>query len=627
MKRFNLLEITAPLLIFILLCSSASQAQTTEFAYQGSVNNGGAATSGNFDLEFRLFDAATDGTMIGSRQRSNVTVTNGVFNVVLDFGVFPPANRFLEIGIRPPGGSAVTTLAPRFKLLSTPYSTQAKNALRLGGVAANRYVRANDVRLSDERHPLPGSANYIKNSTSQQAADFNISGNGSAGGTMTANIVSATTEYRIGNIRVLESPGSFNFFAGNGAGQLNTTGSINSFFGVNSGIFNTTGSSNAFFGVEAGRQNQTGANNAYFGRDAGRLNTTGGSNSFFGMRAGITNTTGSNNTIVGNLADVGTNNLTNANAIGYKAFVENSNALVLGSVNGKNSATVDTNVGIGTTTPDVPLDIESQLSGTPNLRFTNFSGQFGGPTVIAGRSARGTRTAPTATLINDTLLSIDADGYDGSAFTGSDSGGATIQFFATENWSSNDYGTGIRFTTTPNGASFNLTRMTVNSDGFVSIGGVNTPAQKLDVTGNIRVGSVTGTNGCVEDRDGTVIAGTCSSDLRFKKNITPFGNILNNFSKLRPVNFYWRADEFAGKHFGDKQSFGLVAQEVEQLFPEMVVTDDQGFKMVNYSKLPLYTVQAVNELKAESDALRLLLRQQQEEINELRKNLEYPGRN
>lgn len=139
------------------------------------------------------------------------------------------------------------------------------------------------------------------------------------------------------------------------------------------------------------------------------------------------------------------------------------------------------------------------------------------------------------------------------------------------------------------------------ASGNVGIG-TSIPADKLDVAADIRVGN--GTTGCVKDADGTVIAGTCASDARFKKNITPFSNALNELTQLQPVRFDWRADEFPDRHFGAVRSFGLVAQDVEAVLPELVVTDSEGFKGVKYSELPLYLVQAVKELKAQNDALR-----------------------
>jgi hypothetical protein len=142
--------------------------------------------------------------------------------------------------------------------------------------------------------------------------------------------------------------------------------------------------------------------------------------------------------------------------------------------------------------------------------------------------------------------------------------------------------------------------------------GTTSPADKLDVNGDLRVG--TGTTGCVKDSDGTVIAGACSSDARLKRDITPFPRLLDKLVRLQPVHFYWRSEEFKGRHFGVKPSFGLIAQEVEKVLPELVSEDEQGYKAVNYSKLPLLSLQAIKELKAENNTLRHQFAEQQNEI-------------
>ena len=145
--------------------------------------------------------------------------------------------------------------------------------------------------------------------------------------------------------------------------------------------------------------------------------------------------------------------------------------------------------------------------------------------------------------------------------------------------------------------------------------GPATPLDKLHVAGDVRVG--TGTTGCVKDADATVLAGTCSSDLRFKKNITPFGRALEKVASLQPVNFYWRADEYSDKHFGMSQTFGLIAQDVEKVLPELVTSDEQGYKAVRYSALPMHMLQAIKDLKAENDELKQHVEQQNERLRRL----------
>ncbi|NOZ02825.1 MAG: tail fiber domain-containing protein, partial [Deltaproteobacteria bacterium] len=177
---------------------------------------------------------------------------------------------------------------------------------------------------------------------------------------------------------------------------------------------------------------------------------------------------------------------------------------------------------------------------------------------------------------------------------------------------------GIYFEPITDGLNVAYTYQASGSSGNISMGdlhwgwwrlkyklGVNTdgePVDTLDVKGDIRVG--TGTTGCVKDRDGTVIAGTCSSDARLKKDITPFDPVLDKLSGLRPVNYRWRTNEFPDRHFGNGQSYGLIAQEVEKVMPDLVTEDEDGYKAVRYSKLPLVLLEAVRELKTENDMLR-----------------------
>jgi hypothetical protein len=127
--------------------------------------------------------------------------------------------------------------------------------------------------------------------------------------------------------------------------------------------------------------------------------------------------------------------------------------------------------------------------------------------------------------------------------------------------------------------------------------GTASPADKLDVKGDIRVG--TGTTGCVKDADGSVVAGTCSSDERLKTNILQLGEgVLEKMLGVRPVTYTW--NELAQQQFQystTESQLGLVAQQVESVFPELVVTNPaSGYKQVRFSDIPIYLLASLQEM-------------------------------
>ncbi len=98
----------------------------TAFTYQGRLVNGGSPANASFDLEFRLFDAPSAGSPVGSPvDVPSVAVVSGLFTVSLDFGFSPFAGemRWLEIGVKPAGSpNPYVTLTPRQVLTPAPYS-------------------------------------------------------------------------------------------------------------------------------------------------------------------------------------------------------------------------------------------------------------------------------------------------------------------------------------------------------------------------------------------------------------------------------------------------------------------------------------------------------------------------
>ncbi len=141
------------------------------------------------------------------------------------------------------------------------------------------------------------------------------------------------------------------------------------------------------------------------------------------------------------------------------------------------------------------------------------------------------------------------------------------------------------------------------------------PRFAVDGNGNIRVG--VGTTGCVRTTGGAVVAGTCSSDARLKRDARPMGNVLDRVINLQPMHYQWRGAEFPTRGIGDGEDIGLIAQEVEKVMPEMVVQDTDGFRAVHYERLPMLLLQSVRELKSENDALKRLLAEQEARLRAL----------
>ncbi len=103
-------------------------AQGTAFTYQGRLNAGGTPASGNYDLTFSLFNTNATGTpLVGPVTNSAVSISNGLFTVMIDFGssVWNGQSNWLEIGVRTNGASGFTTLAPRQQVTPTPYAITA----------------------------------------------------------------------------------------------------------------------------------------------------------------------------------------------------------------------------------------------------------------------------------------------------------------------------------------------------------------------------------------------------------------------------------------------------------------------------------------------------------------------
>ncbi|HVE56993.1 MAG TPA: hypothetical protein VNB22_09200 [Pyrinomonadaceae bacterium] len=400
MKRI-ILSICLLMILFIFQTLDASgQLIIMPYTIQGFLKDGNVPANGNYDISYNLYDTETSTTIVGGNNHLNVPVTGGVFSFTESgYAAFhtPGRTLWIEFGFKPAySQQPYTILSPRQRMGAVPFSISSLislDSMKLGGTDASQYILTTDARLSDARTPTAGSTNYIQNTTTQQTnANFNIAGNGTVGGTLSVSALNVTAGINADNINVNSAFGykiggviafsmsNGNTSAGNQAGLFNS-GTGNSFYGQTAGRQSSTGSNNSFFGAGAGYLNDAGNENSFFGYLSGN-NSQGSRNSFFGWRAGLGNGAGNSNTLLGyNSQAIGA--LTNASAIGSSSQVNQSNALVLGSINGVNGATADTFVGIGTTTPAAKFHVNG------NVRVTNGAVYITNPNTVIITSPNG----------------------------------------------------------------------------------------------------------------------------------------------------------------------------------------------------------------------------------------------
>ena len=120
-------------------------------------------------------------------------------------------------------------------------------------------------------------------------------------------------------------------------------------------------------------------------------------------------------------------------------------------------------------------------------------------------------------------------------------------------------------------------------EGNVGVG-TTAPGTKLEVAGDITANDV-----------------VLTSDARLKADITPVEGAMEKLQKIRGVHFTWLNRDDSGFH----GSVGVLAQEVEPVFPELVDThNSEGYKGVSYAGLTAVLIQAFKELLAENLALK-----------------------
>ena len=306
----------------------------------------------------------------------------------------------------------------------------------------------------------------------------------------------------------------------------NTTGNDNTAIGVVALVSNTSGSDNTATGVFTLFANTTGSLNTGYGVNALANNTTGDQNTATGVNALISNTTADNNTATGFEALFRNTTGTQNTATGAFALVHNSTAnnnTADGFQALLNNATGKENTAVGESAFKT-ANADSNTGVGFQVAFHNTSG------------ARNTAVGHHALLNNSTGLSNIAVGANAGANLTTGSNNIDIG------------SVGV-------GGESNTTR----------IGTLQTRAFIKGISGS----AVTGT-AVVVNAAGQL--GVAPSSAHFKREIRPMGKESEAILGLKPVSFCY--DQEIDQE--GLPQFGLVAEEVEKMNPDLVVRDDAG---------------------------------------------------
>lgn len=330
---------------------------------------------------------------------------------------------------------------------------------------------------------------------------------------------------------------------------------------------------------------------------AGTVTSVGGTGTVNGLSLSGTVTTAGNLTLGGTLSGVslttqvaGTLSVGNGGT-GYTSFTNGQ--LLIGNGSGLTAATLTAGSGVSIT----------NASGSITIAATGSGGSVTSASVVSSNGFAGTvATATTTPAITLTTTVTGVLKGNGTAISAATAG--------------TDYvAPGGALGTPSSGTLTNCTFPTLNQ---------NTTGSSASCTGNAATATTATTANALNTANGYTVAGLTvngvinvtgditafyTSDKRFKQNIRPINNALTIASFIGGKTFDW-TDEYLDANGGEdgyfvrKSDFGVIAQDVEALFPHAIRKREDGTLAVDYAKLVAVAFQAIVELKAEVEALK-----------------------
>ncbi len=518
-----------------------------DFAYQGRLGQGGEPVDGQVDLTFKLFDAAVGGAQRGAPlSRENVTVADGVFTVLLDFGVgaFDGDKLWIEVQVRNPAGTGdFTPLAPRQPVTPTPYAFQALSPD--GHSLDTADGDPQDVLVVDpDGHIGIGEVSTDSN--------LNIQSDGANPTILNAEQADGTDVFQVrqdGDVDV--SVGDLRVVSGNvGIHQINPSTDLN----IRNNAANTLLlNAEQADGTDVFQVHQSGDVEV----NEGDLQVSNG---------GVVVRTGDVErplTIVGSGAD--TEWISLKDNAGFTTWHLNYlndglNFAEFGVTDGRLFLEPGQKVGINNTEPDSALHI---IGGENN-------GSVGALKI--------TTSAQNMILDGDEIDTI----------------GNSLKLQENSSQDVRIGGGGGDVIIAPGAGNAGVGAVSPDTDFLV-----------FNQTGNTLILACAqddGTGVFEVQNDGDIVGCgiSCPSDERLKKNVEPIADSLDKVLELRGVTFEWR-EESPWAH-PEGANLGFIAQDLEAVVPDVVKEDNHGYKTVNYTALVPLLAEAIKEQHARTGA-------------------------
>ncbi|MDO8433884.1 MAG: tail fiber domain-containing protein [Candidatus Binatus sp.] len=346
---------------------------------------------------------------------------------------------------------------------------------------------------------------------------------------------------------------------------------------------NTSGTNNTSFGAAALGSNTTGIFNTASGFHALFNNISGGDNTATGAQTLSFNTTGSFNTASGHSALF--NNISGGDntASGFQTLFDNTTG-ANNTATGAEALTFNTTGSLNTATGVGALEFNTtgannSATGVGALTF-NTSGR--------NNTAQGANTLyNSSTGIQNTASGAQAL-YNNTTANFNTADGVQALFKNTTGQSNTAIGFQAGFFLTTGSNNIDLGNRGVAADAAtIRLGTQGT--QTATFIAGIAGSSVTGSDVVV---NGSGRLGIIVSSARYKRDIHDMGTSTDALMKLHPVTFIYKGDQQGVRQYG------LVAEEVDQVYPELVVHDPDGkVESVRYSML---SSMLLNELQKET---------------------------